>query len=329
MMNSRRRLERAAALFSAALIVLLSACRAAGPGTNQQWEIHRSYKSGILELRLSVDRSVINTAQHLLLRAEGLIPEQAAAPGAASVQLTLAEDGGSLGGFRVRDARHHQELRDGFLRVIEERKLEPQLPGSYSIPPVRLLLGGGPEAVSEPFSISVESLLPSDPGDLDDILGARPLPRSKRAELIVLAAALILIAMFFALKRFIKRPLPQLSAAEVALRRLEDLAGGTRPSGAEAALFYAQLTQIVREYVEARCGTCAPAQTTEEFLDAIAESPEFSAYRLSLAEFLGSCDLVKFARHLPEEAEAAAAVESARNFIKQCEKDREASNAAF
>ena len=79
--------------------------------------------------------------------------------------------------------------------------------------------------------------------------------------------------------------------------------------------FYVELTGIVRRYIERTTRVSAPEQTTDEFLRATTDHPEFSLDKRSqLREFLESADLVKYAAFNPNEYDIQTAIDRARRF---------------
>jgi hypothetical protein len=68
--------------------------------------------------------------------------------------------------------------------------------------------------------------------------------------------------------------------------------------------FCTEVSWILRQYLEDRFGWNAPDRTTEEFLQELRSHRELPEnLRNLLADFLTRCDMVKFARHDPTEAE--------------------------
>ncbi len=102
-----------------------------------------------------------------------------------------------------------------------------------------------------------------------------------------------------------------------ALRRLAELRGRQpRPSAYELAIL---VSDILREFIEARFAFPIRFQTTREFLDLAARRPELSPeQRDILARFLGACDLVKFAGQPATESEQTAFLDTAEHFIRGC-----------
>ncbi|MBN2507606.1 MAG: heme exporter protein CcmD [Verrucomicrobia bacterium] len=66
--------------------------------------------------------------------------------------------------------------------------------------------------------------------------------------------------------------------------------------------FVIAVSDALRVYLEERFNYRAPERTTEEFLNELTTATSlYPDQKQSLAEFLSSCDLVKFARHEPTE----------------------------
>ena len=81
---------------------------------------------------------------------------------------------------------------------------------------------------------------------------------------------------------------------------------------------YVLVSSCVRRYVEDRFGLRAPEMTTEEFLEAVRNSPALErSDRVLLESFMAECDLVKFARHVPPATEAEAAITTAEAFVRE------------
>lgn len=97
----------------------------------------------------------------------------------------------------------------------------------------------------------------------------------------------------------------------IALRRLEDLHRKQLLEDGAYKLFYDQLSEITREYIENRFRIRALEMTTEEFLIGLGKMDLLNFdQKTALAVFLQYSDLVKFAKHQPvrEEGEKALAI---------------------
>ncbi len=82
--------------------------------------------------------------------------------------------------------------------------------------------------------------------------------------------------------------------------------------------FCIEVSDVIRVYLEERFNFHAPERTTEEFLRELAGTNRLSReQKESLGRFLESCDLVKFAKYEPGEAELRALHQSAAGLIDE------------
>src|SRR6266404_4205088 len=149
--------------------------------------------------------------------------------------------------------------------------------------------------------------------DIHDIKGLVPLPHNWWW-LFILVAALALA--YWLWKR--KRPTDATNAApppmpyEVAIRALQQL----REENPPVEEFYTRLSDIVRHYLEGRFHLRAPERTTEEFLYEVSQNNTLAQeHKELLGAFLQESDLVKFARHHPEQSDMNRALEAAEKFV--------------
>jgi hypothetical protein len=84
--------------------------------------------------------------------------------------------------------------------------------------------------------------------------------------------------------------------------------------------FCIMVSDTLRGYLEERFTFRAPERTTEEFLRELQDSDLLVAeQKESLVEFLGQCDLVKFAKYEPGEAELKNLHGSALRLVEETE----------
>jgi hypothetical protein len=84
--------------------------------------------------------------------------------------------------------------------------------------------------------------------------------------------------------------------------------------------FSTAVSGAIRVYLEQRFQFHAPDRTTEEFLYELQESNLLTTeQKLSLADFLASCDLIKFAKYEPTETELRALHASALRLVNETE----------
>lgn len=178
--------------------------------------------------------------------------------------------------------------------------------------------------------VEVKSVLEKDPtrADICDIRG--PKFFTSRVWLYVLVFAVILLvgALIFGfifLKRKIQEYLPPpLPAHVIAYQALEALEKKDYIRLGQIKAYYIGLSDIVRRYLENRFNLRAPEMTTEEFLIKARQDSALSLeHKNLLRDFLIACDLVKFAKHQPPEAEAGLSFTSAKKLIDQTKKEEE------
>lgn len=254
------------------------------------------------------------------------VVEVAAAP---DVEVVIGQPTERLGPFEIVDFGDEPPTeRDGRRVVTRWFTLVGWDVGHHLVasPPVAYRTPGAGlrEAPATETRISIESLVGDalDAATLRDIAPPLPIPRDWRGPF-ALAGGLVLLAVLGALgwwwrRRRVARvaavpPVPPDARALAALAALD--ARGL-PVRGEVKPYYAELSDVVRRYLEDRFGVRAPEMTTEEFLVATARGGALgAAHRALLAEFLRESDLVKFARHRPSPEAAARAMDAARRFV--------------
>ncbi len=142
-----------------------------------------------------------------------------------------------------------------------------------------------------------------------------------------LALAVLAAVVWLLRRRRRLAPPPALETAlpphTKALRALGRLRQAPRITRAQIEVFYVELAQILRIYLEERFALHAPERTTEEFLTEAERSPQLRAdQRLELRQFLQLCDLVKFARVVPEDQTHTATLAVAEAFVAATRSDQ-------
>jgi len=202
--------------------------------------------------------------------------------------------------------------------------------GTLAIPPVTVQYSAKDsdewhEIVIDEITVEVLSLL----GDADnnaaiqDIRGPRSLYDLQYLYItlaVILAAIIIALVILYIKKRkkaeaSIAPPRP---AHEIAYEALTALKQKDLTKTGKVKEYYFELSDIVRRYLENRFSFKAPEMTTEEFLSHLRETDQLRPdHKGLLREFLSHCDLVKFAKYLPEEKEIEASFESAKGLVDQ------------
>jgi hypothetical protein len=335
---------RATACYGAALVLAFAApasCHKPGRkgGKAKADEgIHKTFERGPVSVAIDLDRAEPTIADRLHLKLQVTADE--------AYHVELPHFGEQLESFGIVD--YHTEppvLIDGDkTRRSRTYVLEPFLSGEYEIPPMTIRFWKKGEKdqphtlETETLKVHVKSLRPEQLGKLTlhDIEGPVSLPRTRKGWIVAGAAALAAGALAGALwvwrrraRRGEGRAEPRVPAHELAYRELAALVAEELPQKGEVKRFYQRLSGILRRYIENRFALRAPEQTTEEFLVSLREDPRLAGeHKRMLNDFLGHCDLVKFAEHQPQTRDIQSTFDSCKAFILQTEEREEAAAAA-
>ncbi|MFO0962792.1 MAG: hypothetical protein U0625_07770 [Phycisphaerales bacterium] len=112
-------------------------------------------------------------------------------------------------------------------------------------------------------------------------------------------------------------PAPPLPADQWAMREIDRLESEQLPERGEVEGFFVRLSDIVRTYIEQRFAIAAPEQTTQEFIRAAGKHPDLAGgHERTLAAFLRTADMVKFAAQRPAGTECGRALDAMRGFVR-------------
>ncbi len=246
------------------------------------------------------------------------------------VEVVVPSLGGQIGEFQVIDFGEASPRQAG-QRVELERwfTLVTYAVGDRTIPGPTVQYrepGGELQSVAAPDAVvTIESLLDrasaTPATDVRDIKGPVTVPRDYTALLWIALAVVAVVALIAGLYFWLNRPQPRRVIAarpphELALEALARLRADRLAEQGRQEEFYVRLSAIVRRYLEARFHLRAPEMTSEEFLQIAQRDPQLTPpQRARLGQFLNEADLVKFARHQPEAADAERAHDAAREFV--------------
>lgn len=133
---------------------------------------------------------------------------------------------------------------------------------------------------------------------------------------LVLAAAAYWLWRYWQKKR--RQPTPEIIIPPH--RRARERLRGALALLDQPEPFCVLVSDVIRQYLEERFELHAPDRTTEEFLSELQFNPVLTpTQKLSLGDFLGRCDLVKFARYDPTQAELKALYDAAMRLVDETE----------
>lgn len=245
------------------------------------------------------------------------------------VEIVVPVLGGQLGDFFVTDFGSEPVSEEGDQGIVSRwytmvtyrtgLLFIPGLPVQYRMPGVDLERVDG-----EDIAIRVVSLVDGavDSSDIQDIKAPVAVPFDWTPVVVGGIGCIGLLGLVLAAARLLRRINAPAAAAPppppdvVALEALTRLRRHRLAEPEERVQWYVALSAIVRTYIEGRFGLRAPEMTTEEFIVAVQRDSRLSPeHRRLLGEFLAECDLVKFARVLPDIDAAERAYEAARRFV--------------
>jgi len=249
------------------------------------------------------------------------------------IEIKFPEFAQNLGGFAIKDFGSSEKSWFKTKTYRQWYVLDTYVSGKYSIPEATIKYRKKgqkewQEVSTEEITVEVESILESaeDKHDIREITGPIGFP-VKIPWYMWVVLALIVVGLSFAFFLFKRKKtqrifVPPRPAHEIAYEALDALKQKEYLRQKEYKLYYIELSDIVRRYLENRFNLRAPEMTTEEFLNSVKDERTLSyEHKSLLRDFLSHCDLVKFAKYEPPEKEADLSFESAKKLIDQTRKE--------
>jgi hypothetical protein len=246
------------------------------------------------------------------------------------VELMVPVLAGQLGAFSAIDFGEEPPREEGFEVVVTRwYALVAYEPGYQLIPgiTVQYRAPGGPlgRADGEDLGITVESALAENAAaDIRDIKRPVAVPFDWTPVVAGCGVLAGIGGLAWVAARLLRRinapaaaPAPRPADVE-ALEALARLRHRRSDDPQALATWYIAVSAVVRVYIERRFGVRAPEMTTEEFIFAAQRDARLRPqHRELLGEFLAGCDLVKFARYVPDAAAADRAYTAASTFVTE------------
>lgn len=276
--------------------------------------------------------SIASSVDKTTIRIGDLIHYQIEVTHDPEVQIQLPGEGANLGGFDIRSYEAHEPRKeDGRVITESEYTISTFFTGEFDIPPTAVLYTLPEDTASqvlmtEPIHITVESVKPSEEGDIRDIKPPEEIPRNWWILIrwiglgIFVILAVILGIIGYRRRKAGKSLLPIREAPprpphEIALEAL----GRIDPAGLDdpekIKQFYSQVSEIIRRYLEGRYYIKALEMTTSDVLNGLEAVDVEPEIRKAVREFLELCDLVKFAKFIPPEAQHAETLRKAYDIV--------------
>jgi len=283
-------------------------------------------KDGSISLEARVDKNRIKIGD--LVRFSIIITRD------KNVNVQMPELGASLGAFEIRDYVDPAEQKiDGQVLQTREYTISTYDIGEYEIPPVRIFYTVGAdtglhELSTEKMTITVESVKPSEAGDIRDIKNPLEIPRDWwQIMRLALAGLLILLVVILGImyyrrwkqgKSIIpKKEKPKRPPHEIALEELNELIRSDMLARGEVKQFYISISEIIRRYIGDRYYIVAIEMTTAQLVDAMNQADIENETTELVERFLMQCDLVKFAKYIPTDAETESVIHQAFDIVEK------------
>jgi len=208
--------------------------------------------------------------------------------------------------------------------------------GIVTIPPLEIRAQSPSDTTAvmtfttDPQKIRVISVLPAGETNLKDIKPPFPIRRALPLKLLVFL--IILAGLGYGAWRYYqkwKREHPQVALDErfleaphvAAFRKLEQLKEKSFTTVEKQTLYYFEISQIIREYIERRYFIRALELTTTEIIIALCETDSDEATRAEVNALFQELDVIKFARQIPAADRIPSVWNSAWKFVDKTKRE--------
>lgn len=249
------------------------------------------------------------------------------------IKLKSPELAANLGAFEIRDYSVQEPKSEGGQIVDRvDYVISTFDVGEFEIPPLvyYYFFPGDTtrhELKTEEIRVVVESLKPSESGDIRDIKSPLALPKDYR-KLIIWSSLAVALLVLLAISIYVWRrhkagkgilPTkvePPRPAHEIALEALEALQAGSLLADGEIKEYYVRMSDIIRRYIEGRYFIVALELTTFELIKDLRTADVDPQHVDLFQNFLDFCDLVKFAKLIPTASEHESILQQAFTVVE-------------
>lgn len=253
------------------------------------------------------------------------------------IELKKIEPGATIGVFEIQDvqASEQKTLKNGLYEKSYTYVLSTFDTGEFEIPPFTVeyqtASGDVKTAQSQPITITVKQV-PHTSADRNDVRDIKPplsIPANTRIRNILLASVAGLLVLgalggFLLRRRLLSRRaaadqewIPPKPIEELAYDDLNALAQSSLLAERKIKEYHIRLSEIVRIYLGRRYKIAAIDMTSYELISRLKECVANESTHRAIEEFLDHCDLVKFAKYVPEHAQCVAKLEQAKMIVEQ------------
>jgi hypothetical protein len=289
---------------------------------------------GPVRLEVSIDRSAITVGDPITVTLRLSYP--------AGARVTAFEPERAFGPRDLLDAKRAPPVAAEGHRMLEVRTLRvtSYKTGAQEIPAfeVTYVEASGEERKtgSRAVPFEVRTVLTSADPAPADIKSPAAMPGRVLWPWLLVAAALAALPAWLWWRRrrrggesVVAAPAgPSRPPHEIAYAELERLLSSDLLEAGRIKEFYIELAEIVKRYVAARFGVETFERTSWEILEALRAARVSIKVSTAMSEFFSACDLVKFARYVPEAGETRAAVERAYRLVDETRQSEASPEAA-
>jgi hypothetical protein len=235
-----------------------------------------------------------------------------------------------LGPFELLDAAVLEpELLDGRLRSGARLTLTAFELGELEIPSIAIRLAGPDSAspsvlTTQALPVTVASVGRDESGDIRGIKGPLSIPRDWLLLWPWAVGLAGLAAAYWLLRRYLAKrqpapvsgpKTPARPAHELAYEALDRLEQAGFLDRGEIKTHYIEVSDIIRSYLEGRFGVEAMEMATHEVMAGLESTELAPEKRQEFEWFFDECDLVKFAKLIPDPVACRAIVPAARRLV--------------